>query len=91
MWLNVIRVSNIQAAIYDDTSSVVVAERVLNPEVMDPWRGCSGSRWCVPSWGSGSTVTVRVKVPQNGRLVRFSKGTNRWCAFSSSICNQTAT
>jgi hypothetical protein len=36
-------------------------------------------------------VTVRVKVLQNGRVVRFSKRTDCWRAFSCSICNQTAT
>ena len=33
-------------------------------------------------------VTVRTKVPQNGRLVRFSKPTDCWCGFSWSICKQ---
>jgi len=33
-------------------------------------------------------VAVCMKVLQNGRLVRFSKRTYCWCAFSWSICNQ---
>jgi hypothetical protein len=33
-------------------------------------------------------VTVCMRVLQNGRLVRFSKRTDFWCAFSWSICNQ---
>jgi hypothetical protein len=36
-------------------------------------------------------VTVRMKIPQNGRLVRFSRRTDCWCTFSLSICNQTDT
>jgi hypothetical protein len=32
--------------------------------------------------------TVRTEVLQNGRRVRFSNRTDRWCAFSCSICNQ---
>ena len=33
-------------------------------------------------------VTVCMKVLTNGRLLRFSKRTDCWCAFSCSICNQ---
>ena len=33
-------------------------------------------------------VTVRMKVLQNGRLLRFLKSTNCCCEFSWSICNQ---
>ena len=33
-------------------------------------------------------ITVCVKVLQNGRLVRFSRRTDCWCAFRWSICNQ---
>jgi hypothetical protein len=33
-------------------------------------------------------VTLRMEVLQNGRLVRFSKQTECWWAFSCSICNQ---
>ena len=36
-------------------------------------------------------VTVRMKVLPNGTLVRFSKLTDWWRAFSCSIFNQTAT
>ena len=36
-------------------------------------------------------VRVRMKVLQNGRSVRFSERTDCLCAFSCSICNQTAT
>jgi len=36
-------------------------------------------------------VTVRMKVQQNGRLVRFSDRTECSSSFSCSICNQTAT
>jgi len=35
-----------------------------------------------------SLVTDYMKILQNGKLVTFSKGTNCWCAFSWSICNQ---
>ena len=35
-----------------------------------------------------SSVAFRMKVLQNGRLVRFWRRTNYWCAFSWSICNQ---
>ena len=47
-------------------------------------------RWVVPvSMNFGlCSVTVRMAVLQNGRLFRFSKRTDRWCAFSWSICNQ---
>jgi hypothetical protein len=37
-------------------------------------------RWC--------SVTVCVKVLQNGTLVRFSRRADCWCAFRWSICNQ---
>ena len=33
------------------------------------------------------SITVHMKVPQNGRLVRFLKRTV-WCMFSWNICNQ---
>ena len=33
-------------------------------------------------------VAVCMKVQQNGRLVRFSRRTYCWCAFSWNICNQ---
>ena len=33
-------------------------------------------------------ATVCMKALQNGKLVRFSKTTHCWCAFSWSICNQ---
>jgi len=33
-------------------------------------------------------VTVRTKVLQNGRLVRFSKTTDCWCMFSWSVSNR---
>ena len=36
-------------------------------------------------------VAVCMKVLQNGRLVRFSKLTDCWCAFSCSVSNQMAT
>ena len=36
-------------------------------------------------------VTVRMKVLHNVRLVRFSNRTGCWCAFSCSVCDQTAT
>jgi len=32
-----------------------------------------------------------MEVLQNGRLVRFSKLTDVWCAFDCSVCDQTAT
>ena len=34
------------------------------------------------------SVTVCMKVLQNGRFLRFSKRSDCWCAFSWSICNQ---
>ena len=33
-------------------------------------------------------VTVCVKVLHNGRILRFSKTKDCWCAFSWGICNQ---
>jgi len=33
-------------------------------------------------------VTVRMKVLQDGRFVRFLKSTDCWCVFSWSMCNQ---
>jgi hypothetical protein len=36
-------------------------------------------------------VTVRVKESENWRLVRFWKRTDRWCSFSWSVCDKTAT
>ena len=33
-------------------------------------------------------VTVCMEVLHNGRLLRFSKRKDCWCAFSWSICNQ---
>jgi hypothetical protein len=37
------------------------------------------------------SVTVRMKVMQNGRLVRFSKRADYWCAFSRASVNKTTT
>jgi hypothetical protein len=36
-------------------------------------------------------VTVHVNELENGRLVRFWKRTDHWCAFSWSICDETTT
>jgi hypothetical protein len=36
-------------------------------------------------------VIARVKEWENGRLVRFWKRADRWCAFSWGICDKTAT
>ena len=33
-------------------------------------------------------IRFRMKVLQNGRLVRFSKSTAGWCAFGWGVCNQ---
>jgi hypothetical protein len=38
-----------------------------------------------------SVEWLRVQESENGRLVRFWKRTDHWCAFSWSICDKTAT
>jgi hypothetical protein len=50
-------------------------------------------RWVVPVsvYYRLCLVTVRMKVLPNGTLVRFSKLTDWWRAFSCNICNRMAT